>query len=73
VVVEADGLRISGPCSWNPVVFDSHHDHRMAMALSLLSLGVAGIEIADPGVVTKSWPSFFIDMAPILGANEMRN
>ena len=73
VVVEADGLRISGPCSWNSVVFDTHHDHRMAMALSLLSLCVAGVQVANPEVVTKSWPSFFADMAPILGANEMGN
>jgi len=55
------------------VVFDSHHDHRMAMALSLVSLCAAGVEIADPEVVTKSWPSFFVDMTSILGANEMGN
>ena len=73
VIVEPDGLRISGPCTWNSVVFDSHHDHRMAMALSLLSLCVAGVEVDSPEVVTKSWPSFFVDMAPILGANEMGN
>jgi 3-phosphoshikimate 1-carboxyvinyltransferase len=73
VVVEADGLRISGPCSWNSVVFDTHHDHRMAMALSLLSLCIAGVQVANPEVVTKSWPSFFADMVPILGANEMGN
>jgi 5-enolpyruvylshikimate-3-phosphate synthase len=45
----------------------------MAMALSLVSLCAAGVEIADPEVVTKSWPSFFVDMTPILGANEMGN
>ena len=73
VIVEEDGLRILGPCSWMPVVFDSHHDHRMAMALSLLSLCVTGMEIADPEVVTKSWPSYFRDMTAILGSNEMGN
>jgi len=73
VVVEADGLRISGPCSWNSVVFDTHHDHRMAMALSLLSLCAVGVQVSNPEVVTKSWPSFFVDMVPILGANEMGN
>ena len=73
VVVEADGLRISGPCSWNSVVFDTHHDHRMAMALSLLSLCTVGVQVSNPEVVTKSWPSFFVDMVPILGANEMGN
>lgn len=73
VTVEEDGLRIVGPCTWTSVVFDSHHDHRMAMALSLLSLCTEGIEVANPEVVTKSWPTFFADMTPILGANEMGN
>jgi len=73
VIVEADGLRISGPCTWSSVVFDTHHDHRMAMALSLLSLCAPGVKVADPEVVTKSWPSFFADMAPILGTNEIGN
>lgn len=73
VTVEEDGIRIVGPCSWNSVVFDSHHDHRMAMALSLLSLCAPGVEVANPDVVTKSWPSFFVDMVPILGANDMGN
>jgi 3-phosphoshikimate 1-carboxyvinyltransferase len=73
VTVEHDGLRIVGPCTWTSVVFDTHHDHRMAMALSLLSLCSAGMEVADPEVVTKSWPTFFADMTPILGAHEMGN
>lgn len=73
VIVESDGLRISGPCTWNSVVFDSHHDHRMAMALSLLSLCADGVEISNPEVVTKSWPSFFVDMDSILGDIETGN
>ena len=73
VTVEEDGLRILGPCAWTPVVFDSHHDHRMAMALSLLSLRVPGMEVANPEVVTKSWPNYFADMTPILGSNETGN
>jgi 3-phosphoshikimate 1-carboxyvinyltransferase len=73
VTVEKDGLRIVGPCTWTGVVFESHHDHRMAMALSLLSLCASGVEIADPEVVTKSWPDYFADMAPILGSHETGN
>jgi 5-enolpyruvylshikimate-3-phosphate synthase len=38
-----------------------------------LSLCTNGVEVANPEVVTKSWPSFFVDMVPILGANEMGN
>ena len=70
VLVENDGLRIFGPCTWKPVVFDSHHDHRMAMALSLLALCVPGVEVADPDVVTKSWPDYFTDMTSVLGDNK---
>ncbi|CAB4665436.1 unannotated protein [freshwater metagenome] len=73
VTVEQDGLRIVGPCSWTPVVLETYHDHRMAMALSLLSLRASGMKIADPGVVTKSWPEYFTDMASILGAVETGN
>ena len=73
VTVEKDGLRIVGPCTWSAVVFESHHDHRMAMALSLLSLCVSGVEIADSEVVSKSWPDYFADMSPILGSNETGN
>ena len=73
VTVEEDGLRIVGPCTWTSVAFDSHHDHRMAMALSLLSLCTTGMEVTNPEVVTKSWPTFFADMAPILGDNETGN
>ncbi len=73
VTVEEDGLRIVGPCTWKPIVFDSHHDHRMAMALSLVSLCTSGVEVTDSEVVTKSWSEFFVDMAPILGSYKTGN
>ncbi|MBI5087492.1 MAG: 3-phosphoshikimate 1-carboxyvinyltransferase, partial [Actinobacteria bacterium] len=37
----------------------THHDHRLAMAFGLIGLVVPGIEIDDPGVVTKSWPGYW--------------
>ena len=40
--------------------YSSFHDHRMAMALTVASLGADGlIEIDDPGCVAKSFPGFF--------------
>jgi 5-enolpyruvylshikimate-3-phosphate synthase len=45
----------------------------MAMALSLLALCAPGTQIADPDVVSKSWPEFFSDMVPILGHKEFGN
>ena len=68
IEVQEDGLLIQPLHSSRPAVLDTHHDHRLAMAFSLLSLAVPGVEISDPGVVSKSWPSYFVDMAPILGA-----
>lgn len=51
----------------NPVPFSklkgtllpTHHDHRLALAWSLVALRVAGISIEDPGVVSKSWPNWW--------------
>lgn len=37
----------------------THHDHRLAMAFAVLGSRVGGIEVADPGVVSKSWPDFW--------------
>ncbi len=38
---------------------DCHDDHRMAMAMSLVGLRVAGVEIDDPDCVAKTFPGFF--------------
>lgn len=41
-------------------MYSSHHDHRMAMALAVASLGAdSPVEIDDTGCVSKSCPSFF--------------
>lgn len=37
----------------------THHDHRLAMAFGVLGTAVAGIEVEDPSVVSKSWPRFW--------------
>ena len=68
-----DGLLIRGGRSLHPAQFQTHHDHRLAMSLSLLSLVTGEAQIADSHVVTKSWPTYFEDMAPILGASVQGN
>ncbi|NDV55737.1 3-phosphoshikimate 1-carboxyvinyltransferase [Parabacteroides sp. 52] len=46
----------------NPVIA-TYEDHRMAMAFAPLCLHLqAGIKIANPGVVSKSYPRFWEDM-----------
>lgn len=58
VSVEPDGLRIN-PSSMHGARLDTHHDHRLAMSFGVLGLVVDGIEIENPGVVSKSWPAFW--------------
>lgn len=58
VEVLEDGLSIS-PSSLSGSTLATHHDHRLAMAFAVLGLGVDGLSIEDPGVVSKSWPSFW--------------
>ena len=69
ILVEDDGLVIHPLRQGKPALLDTHHDHRLAMAFSLLGLAIPGVEISAPEVVSKSWPSFFADMGPILGAS----
>ena len=39
--------------------FDPQHDHRMAMSLAPLAAVCGALRIADPEVVTKSYPAFW--------------
>lgn len=59
VDVEDDGLLITPTDFLSGASLDTHHDHRLAMAFGLLGLVVDGIEIRDPDVVSKSWPTFW--------------
>jgi 3-phosphoshikimate 1-carboxyvinyltransferase len=67
VEVLEDGLVIHGGSQCLGAIFETHHDHRLAMALSLLALVSQDVEIKDPSVVSKSWPQYFLDMNGILG------
>jgi 3-phosphoshikimate 1-carboxyvinyltransferase len=60
IVETDDGLDV-GP-SLNllqPGRLATHHDHRLAMAFAVLGSVCPGIEIENPDVVSKSWPSFW--------------
>jgi 3-phosphoshikimate 1-carboxyvinyltransferase len=56
--VTDDGLHIE-PAPLHGGRVATHHDHRLAMAFAVLGAVVDGVEIEDPGVVSKSWPSFW--------------
>ncbi len=66
VTVEPDGLAIA-PAELHGARLDPHHDHRLAMAFGVLGTSIAGIEVADPGVVSKSWPDFWSVRDEIVG------
>jgi len=58
---DEDGFTIV-PGPLHATRFATYDDHRMAMSLALLGLRVAGIEIADPGCVAKTYPGYFMDL-----------
>jgi len=37
----------------------THHDHRLAMAFGVIGTVVPGIVVAEPHVVSKSWPAYW--------------
>jgi len=62
--VRADGLRVV-PGVGTAATVDPHHDHRLAMSLALLGLRIDGVVIADPDVVSKSWPEYWTAMSNV--------
>ena len=45
--------------------FDSHNDHRIAMALAPLAMKIGAIEINNADVVSKSYPRFWNDFSKL--------
>jgi 3-phosphoshikimate 1-carboxyvinyltransferase len=45
------------------LVIETYEDHRMAMAFAPASLQFDGLQIADPAVVSKSYPRFWDDLS----------
>ncbi len=48
----------------------THHDHRLAMAFGVLGSVIGGIDIENPGVVSKSWPEFWDMLDRIPGTRD---
>ncbi|WP_457637441.1 3-phosphoshikimate 1-carboxyvinyltransferase [Oceanithermus sp.] len=53
-----DGLTV-WPAAPSPARLDSHDDHRIAMSLALLALDAPGLEISNPGTVSKTFPDYW--------------
>ncbi len=52
-----------------PVRIDTYDDHRMAMAFAPIAL-LRPVIIDEPGVVAKSYPSFWADFAKVAGVSQ---
>jgi 3-phosphoshikimate 1-carboxyvinyltransferase len=61
-----DGLVIE-PGNRRAARLESYADHRMVMAAAVLGLAIEGVEVADPGAVTKTLPDFVERWAGLLG------
>jgi 3-phosphoshikimate 1-carboxyvinyltransferase len=60
-----DGLTIH-PCKeLHPAEIHTYHDHRMAMAFSMIGLKVPGITILEPSCVSKTFPGFYEVLAQL--------
>jgi len=68
----ADGLEIEG--TWadrgaipsSAVTVETYGDHRVAMSLAICGLARPGVTVGTPGVVAKSYPSFWDDFENLL-------
>lgn len=61
-----DGLEIRPSTGgWHGGRVDTHHDHRLAMAFGVLGARIGGVDVAEPGVVSKSWPGFWDMLAAV--------
>jgi 3-phosphoshikimate 1-carboxyvinyltransferase len=59
VTEQPDGLIIQ-PCSEiRPATVRTYNDHRMAMAFALVGLKAPGVQIENPGCVSKTFPNYF--------------
>lgn len=64
--IEGDDLVVT-PGQLSGASVETYDDHRMAMSFALIGLNVDGIEILEPGCVTKTWPEYF-EMLEAIGA-----
>jgi 3-phosphoshikimate 1-carboxyvinyltransferase len=49
-------------------IVETVRDHRVAMSAAVVGARAAGLRIADPGCVEKSWPGFWGAWAALLSS-----
>ncbi len=64
-----DGFVVAGGAAARAARICTYDDHRIAMAFAVLGLVVPGIEIENPGCVSKTFPGFFDTLNSLRGSN----
>jgi len=59
VTAGADRLTVVPPRKLTPATIETYDDHRIAMCMSLASLGGVAVRIVDPDCVRKTFPGYF--------------
>ncbi len=62
--IDQDTWHLSGKADIDSPEFATYHDHRMAMAFSLMSCG-GEVKIQDPEVVKKSFPNYWKELVQV--------
>jgi 3-phosphoshikimate 1-carboxyvinyltransferase len=65
VTEHSDGLTIQPCASFRPARIQTYNDHRMAMAFALVGLRTPGVDIENPGCVSKTFPNYFEVLAQL--------
>ena len=67
VAEHPDGWEIA-PSALHGATVETYDDHRMAMSFAVMGLRVAGVRIANPRCVAKTFPDFFERFAELTSA-----
>jgi 3-phosphoshikimate 1-carboxyvinyltransferase len=65
--IDGDSL-IVVPGDLHGAIVDPHGDHRIAMAMATAGTSVTGVRVAEPHVVSKTWPGYWAFLDTLAGA-----
>ncbi|MEL7659155.1 MAG: 3-phosphoshikimate 1-carboxyvinyltransferase, partial [Bacillota bacterium] len=66
VIATDDGLVINGGKSLHGAIFETYHDHRIAMSMAVLAQAADGISrIENPQCINISYPDFFETLSSV--------
>lgn len=63
--LQVDGRGVLDGRGKTQVTLGTYGDHRLAMAFAAIAARIPGVGVADPGVVAKTYPQFWTDIATL--------